>query len=242
MSRMPMRTDCAHYKTRTFANGETVSFCELGLAPDAPWRCPENCPSFEKRRVERVGWEGAIIADPIRGDEPPDLEGAAAVLGEAEAILNTIAPRVSKQMEAGRRRQERRARRRSRRQSRRGRRHRIPWVKFLRSAALLLVLGGIVFVAVRPSALEGVPIVGPKKSVTTVPNGAGWDQDVWPVAQFVQRERGLDWKRPVKVKFLAQDAFANVASREDRPTPKEEAAFRDQVALMRALGLVQGDF
>jgi hypothetical protein len=237
-----MRRDCTHYRSRTFPNGESVSSCELDLAPDAPWRCPENCPAYEKRQVERVGWEGVHHADPEPADEPPNLEGAASVLSETEAILNMIGPRVSKQMESKRRKQERKEQRRARRRARGGRLRRIRLGPSVRTAALVLALGGIVFVAARPSVLEGVPVIGPKKTASTLPTGAGWDQDVWPVAQFVQRERGLNFKHPVTVKFLAQDAFALVASRDNRPSPKEEAAFRDQVASMRALGLVQGDF
>ena len=44
-----MREDCAHYESRTYDDdGEVARFCTLGLAPEAPWRCPENCSSYER--------------------------------------------------------------------------------------------------------------------------------------------------------------------------------------------------
>lgn len=42
---MGMKEDCKHYATRTYGSGEMVRMCRLDLAPDAPWECPENCPS-----------------------------------------------------------------------------------------------------------------------------------------------------------------------------------------------------
>src|SRR5438132_7999529 len=84
---MPMRTDCAHFRSRTFPNGESVSSCELGLAPDAPWRCPDNCPAFERRLVDAVGWHGADAFEQQKPEDDPDFDGAADVLGETEQIL-----------------------------------------------------------------------------------------------------------------------------------------------------------
>ena len=114
---MPMRTDCAHYKTRTYLNGETKSTCELDLAPEAPWRCPENCPAYEGRLVN-TGWKGANLVHHQKSRSDPNLEGAADVLGEAEQILNAISPKISEELEAEaarkRRKKERKRRRRMR--------------------------------------------------------------------------------------------------------------------------------
>ena len=41
---MPMRQDCKFFESRTYANGETVRKCDLDLAPEAPWRCPDGVP------------------------------------------------------------------------------------------------------------------------------------------------------------------------------------------------------
>jgi hypothetical protein len=40
---MPMREECKNFESRTYANGETVRKCNLDLAPEAPWRCPDPC-------------------------------------------------------------------------------------------------------------------------------------------------------------------------------------------------------
>ena len=51
-----MRTDCKHYESRSYANGETVRKCRLDLAPGAPWECPADCAAFTLRRAD-VGWD-----------------------------------------------------------------------------------------------------------------------------------------------------------------------------------------
>ena len=88
-----MRAECKHYETRTYASGETVRKCKLDLAPDAPWRCPPNCPALE-RRLADVAWDhGSLIAPPTP-PEPPGLDDgtAAALLDEAEDIVNAALP------------------------------------------------------------------------------------------------------------------------------------------------------
>jgi len=47
---MPMRQDCKFFESRTYPNGDTVRKCDLDLAPEAPWRCPENLNVYIKRR------------------------------------------------------------------------------------------------------------------------------------------------------------------------------------------------
>jgi len=41
----------------------------LDLAPEAPWRCPENCPSYH-RRLADVGWVHGSLVEPALEDEP----------------------------------------------------------------------------------------------------------------------------------------------------------------------------
>ena len=85
---MPMRTDCKHYETRTYAGGETVRKCNIDLAPEAPWRCPDNCAAFEKRLAD-VTWKHGSLITPPTPAEPPGLgDGAAEVLDAAEDIVN----------------------------------------------------------------------------------------------------------------------------------------------------------
>ena len=93
---MPMREECKNFESRTYANGETVRKCNLDLAPDAPWRCPDKCPAYE-RRLADVGWDVRHAGQrPEAPDEPPGLDdgSAAAVLDEAEDILNSVGPGV----------------------------------------------------------------------------------------------------------------------------------------------------
>ena len=56
-----MRQECKNFESRTYGNGETVRKCNLDLAPDAPWRCPEKCSAFEPRMD--AGWTyGSVFA------------------------------------------------------------------------------------------------------------------------------------------------------------------------------------
>jgi len=86
---MPMKAECKHYETRTYANGDAVRKCTLDLAPDAPWRCPDNCPKYERRLADAAWVHGSAIA-PRTPEEPPGLDdgSAAAVLDAAEDIVN----------------------------------------------------------------------------------------------------------------------------------------------------------
>src|SRR6266511_5099485 len=93
MDAVPMRTDCKNYESRTYDDGETVRKCDLDLAPEAPWRCPENCAAFEPRLAD-INWKhGSVIAPPTP-EEPPGLGegGAAELLDEAEDIINAAGP------------------------------------------------------------------------------------------------------------------------------------------------------
>jgi hypothetical protein len=97
---MPMREECKNFESRTYADGETVRKCNLDLAPDAPWRCPEVCHGYE-RRLADVDWSHGSLVTPKTPDEPPGLDdgSAAAVLDEAEDIINTVGPDIVAEVE-----------------------------------------------------------------------------------------------------------------------------------------------
>jgi hypothetical protein len=98
---MPMRTDCRHYESRTYPGGETVQKCRLDLAPEAPWRCPDDCPAFEKRRWD-AGWQYGSFGAATKAPEPraePQGEDVSALLDAAEDIVNTAAPDVLSEFE-----------------------------------------------------------------------------------------------------------------------------------------------
>jgi hypothetical protein len=85
-----MRTDCRHYESRTYASGEAVRKCTIDLAPEAPWKCPDDCPGYERRKID-AGWQyGSMAKGP---DLPPEPEvemtdDIAALLDSAEDIIN----------------------------------------------------------------------------------------------------------------------------------------------------------
>lgn len=96
---MPMREECKHFQSRTYASGETARFCVLDLAPEAPWRCPVDCKSYT-RRVADVGWAHGKLVEPVLEDEPADLGGdIAALLDAAESIVNSIGPEAVREAE-----------------------------------------------------------------------------------------------------------------------------------------------
>jgi len=101
---MPMRQDCKHFESRSYPNGDTVRKCNLDLAPEAPWRCPEDCPSFTKRRLD-VNWSHGSLVTPETPDEPTGLgddDSIAALLDAAEDIINEAGPRVIADLDADR--------------------------------------------------------------------------------------------------------------------------------------------
>lgn len=100
---MPMRTECKHFESRTYPNGDTVRKCHLDLAPDAPWRCPEQCPRYE-RRLADAAWTYGTLTTPPTPPEPPSVDDgtAARLLDEAEEILNAAGPRIRAEVDAER--------------------------------------------------------------------------------------------------------------------------------------------
>jgi hypothetical protein len=97
-----MRIDCRHYESRTYPSGETVRKCRLDLAPDAPWRCPDDCPKFEKRRWD-AGWQyGSLGGKPAESE--PAGDDVAKLLDEAEDIVNMAAPDIISDFEKKNRR------------------------------------------------------------------------------------------------------------------------------------------
>ena len=100
---MPMREECKNFESRTYAGGETVRKCNLDLAPEAPWRCPDNCPKYE-RRLADVNWKHGTLVTPPTPGEPPGLgaddDRVARLLDEAEDIVNAAGPRILAEVEA----------------------------------------------------------------------------------------------------------------------------------------------
>src|SRR5579859_1089839 len=97
-----MREDCKHFQSRTYDNGEVARMCELDLAPEAPWKCPDECPAFE-RRLADVNWTHGSLVTPPATDEPEGFDSSSIeILEEAEAIVNAVAPETIDEVNAER--------------------------------------------------------------------------------------------------------------------------------------------
>ncbi len=64
----------------------------LDLAPEAPWRCPDDCPCYE-RRLADAGWTHGNLVEPVVEAEP-EMEGGdvASLLDAAEMVVEQAAP------------------------------------------------------------------------------------------------------------------------------------------------------
>jgi len=108
-----MRTECKHFESRTYRNGETVRKCDLDLAPDAPWRCPEDCLKFERRLADMAWTYGTLVTPPTPAEPASVADGsAAAILDEAEDFLNAVGEQVKAGVDAERAARNRRGWRR----------------------------------------------------------------------------------------------------------------------------------
>ena len=95
-----MREECVNFQSRTYASGEAARFCRLDLAPEAPWRCPENCPAY-RRRLADVGWVHGTLVEPALEEEPGfGGQDVSALLDSAEDIVNDVAPDVLEDVRA----------------------------------------------------------------------------------------------------------------------------------------------
>jgi hypothetical protein len=98
---MSMREDCEHYQSRTYSDEEVARFCELGLAPEAPWRCPDDCGSYVRRLVDLTFDRGSLAAREVE-KEPDADQDELKLLEEAEEILDEAAPEIVTEVEAER--------------------------------------------------------------------------------------------------------------------------------------------
>ncbi len=99
-----MRQDCKYFESRTYPTGDTVRKCDLDLAPEAPWRCPVDCPKYERRMAD-VAWSHGTLVTPATPEEPVSLgedDSIAALLDSAEDIVNAAGPSIKADVEAER--------------------------------------------------------------------------------------------------------------------------------------------
>ena len=106
-----MRQDCKYFESRSYPNGETVRKCDLDLAPEAPWRCPDDCSAYERRMVD-VNWSHGTLVTPPTPDAPASVgsdDSIGALLDAAEDIVNEAGPRVLADLEKEKSRRRSRA-------------------------------------------------------------------------------------------------------------------------------------
>ena len=99
---MPMRENCRHFESRTYDDGEVARFCVLDLAPEAPWRCPDNCASYAPTLIDGT-FETASLTRPDVEDEPEESADAIAdLLDDASRIVDEAEPEVLRELEQNR--------------------------------------------------------------------------------------------------------------------------------------------
>jgi hypothetical protein len=106
-----MRSDCRHYESRTYGSGEVVHRCKLDLAPEAPWRCPDDCPGYAKRRMD-AGWHYGSLGKAAKTPEAePTGDDVTALLDATQDIVNSAAPDILADLDGTKRRRRRRRKR-----------------------------------------------------------------------------------------------------------------------------------
>lgn len=96
---MAMREECKHFQSRTYSSGEVARFCVLDLAPEAPWRCPDECPRYE-RRLADVAWVHGSLVPPAIEDEPDgNSSDISEMLEDAESVVDAVLPETLEQVE-----------------------------------------------------------------------------------------------------------------------------------------------
>jgi len=86
--------------------------CNLDLAPEAPFACPEDCGSYERRMAD-VNWRHGTLVTPPTPEPPSSVgedESIGALLDAAEDIVNAAGSRVRAEVDAERDRQRRKNR------------------------------------------------------------------------------------------------------------------------------------
>jgi hypothetical protein len=97
-----MREDCRHFQSRTYDTGEVARFCVLNLAPEAPWRCPADCASYQRDIIDATFEVGSLARPPVEEepDEPPG--DVVTLLDEADSIVTAAGPEILAEIEADR--------------------------------------------------------------------------------------------------------------------------------------------
>ncbi len=91
---MSIREDCRHFASRTYDDGEIARFCVLDLAPEAPWRCPERCASYEPTVIDGTFDQGTLARPDVEAEPDEDPDAIGDLLDDAERIIDEAEPDV----------------------------------------------------------------------------------------------------------------------------------------------------
>jgi hypothetical protein len=113
------------------------------------------------------------------------------------------------------------------------------WVLYL-AAMVVISLIGLVFYAVTDQGGNGDSPAAGTPSATAFPGH--WDKRIAPYARIAARERGLSFRHPVPVRFLAPRAFAKKVTQDSDDLSKDDRAdIANSTGLLRAFGLISGN-
>ena len=97
-----MRENCRHFQSRSYDTGEVARFCVLNLAPEAPWRCPEDCPKFQPDLIDGSFVIGSLNRPRVEPEPEEPAEDVAAILSEASSIVTAAGPQIVAEVERDR--------------------------------------------------------------------------------------------------------------------------------------------
>ena len=98
-----MREDCRHFASRLYDDGEAARFCVLDLAPEAPWKCPENCPQYQRTVIDSSFEQGTLARDRVEEEPDEKPEDIQDLFDDAEMILDAAEPQVLADLDEGQR-------------------------------------------------------------------------------------------------------------------------------------------
>lgn len=94
-----MREDCRHFQSRTYDTGEVARFCVLNLAPEAPWRCPDDCNRYQRDIIDGSFVTGPLVRPEVESEPDEPAGDIAGILDEADAIVTAAGPEILAEVE-----------------------------------------------------------------------------------------------------------------------------------------------
>lgn len=99
MGPVAMRENCRHFQSRTYDTGEVARFCVLNLAPEAPWRCPDDCARYQPDIIDASFVVGSLNRPTVEPEPDEPAEEVATILAEANAIVTAAGPEILHEVE-----------------------------------------------------------------------------------------------------------------------------------------------